>query len=639
VTAPDPRADTLPKAVLRNAAERPGMLAIRRKSLGIWHRVTWGEAGHEVRRIAAGLIAAGLDDAPCTIIIGNNEPELFWAEYAVQATGRAAVCLYPDLSAREIATVLRDCNARVAFAEDQEQCDKLLEIADAAGLAAIVYWDPRGMQAYADPRLIALDALCRQGDAHLTAQPRAVDDRVAGGGADDLAVVIYTSGTTGEAKGVRGTHRYLLDCAQRWRGVLGAEPGANYVSYISPAWATEQYLGLALGAALPMVVNFPEEPETVNADMREVGAEFLFFSPRQWEMIVSSLDARMRDAGRIARTLFAWGMQAMIAGSARDADGPARLKARIADLLIGRPLRDRLGFTYLRTAVNSGGALSPEVFNLFHALGVDLRNVYGFTEIGIITATQDERRFDTVGRPLASTLGDRPLEMRIAEGEIQVRGGVVFDGYYGKPQATAERMTADGWVRSGDAGYLDAQGCLVYLDRLDDLRQLAGGETFAPQFVETRIRLSPYVRDVIVVGDSAHSYIGALIDIDVETVGRWAEERQIAFATHADLSQRREVYELVEGELRRVNAMLPAHSRVHRFVNLYKPLDADEGELTRSRKLRRSVVGQKYGDFVAALYGAASPVDCAVEVRYQDGRTRRLTAPVHIWPVGQPQGA
>lgn len=624
----DPRIDTLPKVVLRNGREIGGTVAMRRKSLGIWQRLTWSEVSRQMLRIAAGLAQQGLAADACLAVIGDNEPELFWAEYAIQATGRAAVCLYPDLSAAEIAPMLKDCGARTVFAEDQEQCDKLLEVAAEIGLRAIICWDPRGLAGY-DARVLSLDALCGHGDRHLAAHPGRVEETIARGRAEDLAVVIYTSGTTGDAKGVMGSHRYLMDCADRWASVLEAEAGADYVSYISPAWATEQYLGLALGSTLPMIVNFPEEPETVAIDTREIGARFLFFSPRQWEAIVASTEGRIRDAHPVARAVYRWGMRVL---AEEPAGARGRVRRALADLLVGRPVRDRLGFSNLHTAVNSGSSLSPEVYAFFQALGVSLRNVYGFTEIGIVTATRGDRS-TTAGRLLASRYGAAPLEVRIDAHEIQVRGGVIFDGYYGRPDLLAARRTPDGWMRSGDAGFFDDGGDLVYLDRLDDLRRLADGSTFAPQFVEARVRLSPYIRDAMVVGDAARPYAAALVDIDVELVGRWAEERRISFVQHADLSQHPEVYRLVESELDIVNASLPERSRIVRFANLFKPLDADEGELTRSRKLRRNVVEAKYGTLVEALYQPAPQVGCSIEARFRDGRTRILTAEVRIWTV------
>lgn len=626
----DETCDTLPKCALKHGTQTPSRIAMRRKDLGIWQRITWGEVLFQVRHIGAGLLAEDLALEPCIAMLGHNEPELFWAEFAIQATGKAAVCLYPDTSQAELGTLLRDCGAKVVFAEDQEQCDKLLDIADTIGLRKIIYWDDRGMGDYDDPRVMSLAALIEKGRIRLATSPDLVDARIAQGRADDLAVVIYTSGTTGESKGVMGTHRYLLDCALRWGDVLEARADANYVSYISPAWATEQYLGLALGAALPMIVNFPEDPDTVQADTREIGAEFLFFSPRQWESIVSSTESRMRDAGWLARAVYRWGMRTLVADRASASGLFSRFQRRLADLLVAGPMRDRLGFKYLRTAVNSGSALSPEVFDLFHALGVSLRNVYGFTEVGIAAATRGERRFGTVGRPLASRLGATPLEIRIQDSEIQVRGGVILSGYYGKPQALATRMTDDGWMRSGDAGYFEDDGYLVYLDRLDDLRQLSNGQSFAPQFIETRIRLSPYLRDALVFGDKSRDAVGALIDIDIDLVGKWAEERRISFSTHADLSQKPEVLSLVRAELARINETLPAHCRIAKFINLFKSFDADEGELTRSRKIRRTFVEEKYKTLIDAIYGDRDTVASAVEVKFQDGRSRTIEATVAV---------
>lgn len=628
----DPAADTLPKLVFRNARTMPDAIAMRRKSMGIWLPIKWSESATQVRRMAAGLIATGVDDRVCCALIGDNEPELFWAEYAIQSAGKTAVCLYPDITAEELLVTLRDCQAGIAFAEDQEQCDKLLSVAPQAGLRMIVYWDERGMADYDDPRILSMTELCERGDALLRANSKAVEEIVERGKADDLAVIIYTSGTTGRPKGVMGSHRYLLDCADRWRKVLEPRPHCNYVSYISPAWATEQYLGLSLGVALPMTVNFPEEPETVTSDMREIGAEFLFFSPRQWEAILSSTEARMRDATGPVRSIYRWGMAALAEGSRGPSTWWSRVKTSVANFIVGRAVRDRLGFTYLRTAVNSGSTLSPEVFALFKALGVSLRNVYGFTEIGIVTATRDSDPRDTVGSMLTSDYGAEPLELRICDDEIQVRGGVVFDGYFGNDALTAERYAEDGWIHSGDAGRIDEQGRLIYLDRLDDLRRLSTGETIAPQFIETRVRLSPFIRDAIVVG---HGRIApaVLIDVDMSMVGKWAEERNITFTSQIDLSQHQEVGGLIEGELRAINDSLPDSCRIWRFANLFKPFDADEGELTRSRKLRRAVVESKYADLIDALYGSGEAVRTSIEMKLQDGRVRTLTENVRIWAV------
>ncbi|MGF7162616.1 long-chain acyl-CoA synthetase [Rhodoligotrophos appendicifer] len=627
--------DTLPKCLFRNAQASPDAIAMRRKVFGIWHRITWRDYASEVRRIAAGLLATGIGDAPCLAAIGDNEPELFWSELAAQSAGRAMSCQYPDLTAEELAVNLRDCGAKVVFAEDQEQCDKLLQIADDLDLRLIVYWDERGLDEYDDPRLLSLTALKERGDRLLETDPDCVMRIVEAGRSDDLAVVIYTSGTTGTPKGVMGSHRYLLDISERWRSVLVPRPGADYVSYISPAWATEQYLGLALGVSLPLLVNFPEEPETVTDDMREIGPEFLFFSPRQWEAVVSSTEARMRDAVPIVRWVYRVGMGLL--ASAHSTPGVlSRVKRMLGHWVIGRPLRDRLGFTHLKTAVNSGSTLSPEVFSFFHALGVSLHNVYGFTEIGIVTATRDGDPTNCVGRVLESRFGTEPLQLRTADDEVQVRGGAIFEGYFGRPEETAERFTADGWIKSGDAGIIDEEGRLIYLDRLEDIRKLGDGRTIAPQHIETRFRLSPYIRDVIVVCEGRNEP-AALIDIDTEMVGRWCEDKKISFTSQVDLSQHHAVYSLIRTEIQSINATLPSDSRVGRFINLLKPFDADEGELTRSKKLRRGVIESKYADLIDAVYGPHSAVRASIEVKYQDGRARQLNAMITIASVdGRP---
>lgn len=627
----DPDCDTLPKHLFRNAAAAPDGVAMRRKTLGIWQPITWRDYATQVSRIAAGLLALELGKEQCLAAIGDNEPELFWVELAVQATGRAITCQFPDITADELLVNLRDCGARIVFAEDQEQSDKLLSIASDADLRLVVCWDALGMDDYDHPLLITLDDLMRRGDVLLASHPSIIGDRVANGRADDLAVIIYTSGTTSRPKGVMGSHRYLLDISDRWRSVLEAEPGASYVSYISPAWATEQYIGISLGVSLPLLVNFPEEPETVPQDLREIGPRFQFFGSRQWESVVSSTEARMQDASPLMRRVYRAAMASL--ASARGRSGPvAAFQRAVGNVLVGRAIRDRLGFTHLKTAVNSGSTLSPEVFAFFHALGIDLRNVYGFTEIGIVTATREDDPYDTLGRKLTSRYGETPLDLRISEDEIQVRGGAIFAGYLNAPDATAERFTSDGWVRSGDAGILDPSGRLIYLDRLEDIRRLASGETIAPQGIETRLRLSPYIRDVIVVC-AGRPAPGALVDIDIEMVGRWSEEQRISFTSQVDLSQHPSVRDLIRRELVAVNGGLPERHRIERFVNLLKPFDADEGELTRSRKLRRGVVEGKYADLIDALYGPLGATEVSVEIRYQDGRSRQLKARVSIEQV------
>lgn len=625
---------SVPRLVLDNGTRHGADVAMRRKLFGIWWPITWREVADNVARMAATILRGPTEAGDCILLIGDNDPELFWSQWAVQAARRVPVCLFADATADEARDVILHSGARTAFVEDQEQVDKLLSIDDPA-LTQITYWDARGMHTYTNDRLVDLADLLDQGKAVLEEEPALVADAVDSIDIGDLGVLIYTSGTSGEPKGVMGSHRYLLDCALRWGDLLGGFRGANYVSYISPAWATEQYLGLTLGPLLPMVINFPEDPDTVSQDIREIGAEFLFFSPRQWEMLVSSTEAKIRDAHWMVQRVFRWSLKAL--DRARHQNDPlSRLAGRLADWLVARPLRDRLGFVNLKAAVNSGAVLSPEIFERFDALGVSIRNVYGFTEVGIVSATRGERRFDSVGRPLESPLAGEPLEIRIQDDEIRIRGGVIFDGYFQRPDLTAEKTTPGGWFRSGDAGYFDDDGYLVYLDRLSDLRRLATGESFAPQYLETRLRLSPYIRDAMVVGDETREAVTALIDIDYDNVSRWAEEGALEFGTHADLSQIAEVRELIAEEVADVNESLPDASRIRAFVNLFKPLDPDEGELTRSRKIKRDVVESRYERLIAGLYDGSTEIDADIEIVLQDGRKRRVSATVILHRLEPP---
>jgi len=618
---------TLPRLIRRNAEIRGEQIAMRYKRFGIWHTYTWGTVWGQASALAAGLELRLPANDSCLAIIGDNEPELFWAEYAALCLGRPVMCLFPDISATELAELLQRYAITAVICEDQEQCDKVLDAAESTDVGMLAYWDERGMRTYDDKRLVSFTELIADGQARLSADPHLIDARVDRVGLDDLAVVILTSGTSSEPKGVMGTHRYLIDCASRWRDVLDAKAQADYVSYISPAWATEQYLGVTLGAMLPLVVNFVEEPETVERDIREIGAHYVFFGPRQWEGIASSIDLQIRDAGRLVRAIYRWSIQILHGDAGGGASRLLPLKRLLAWQLIGRPVRDRLGFSRLRTAINSGGALGPELFELLQALGVSVRNVYGFTEVGIITSTADGQRFETVGQRLASKYGD-PIEIRIHEGEIQVRGGVPFVGYYLEEGVAASgKLTPDGWIRSGDGGYLTDDEYLVYLDRLEDMITTADGEILAPGFFETRLRLSPYIRDVAVVAPDGASLV-ALVEVDEGVVGNWGEQRHVALGDFATMSQHPGVIELVREEIAGVNRLAAEGARVQRFANLYKKLDADDGEMTRSRKLRRSVVTRKYAELLSALARGDAEVDSVSEVRLTNGATTSVRARV-----------
>ncbi len=632
---------TLPQILLERAHAEPDRVVARHKRLGVWREYTYREVVEHVRDYALGFVALGFARGETIAIIGENEPENFWVEYAALAAGGKIVSLYPDLTAPEIEYLLADAEAVYFVGQDQEQIDKGLAVLPTTpALRRLVYWDDSGMWSYDDPALMTLDALAALGRRRHEADPGEFAALVAAGAADDLAVLSYTSGTTGRPKGVMLTHRYLVDNAHRVASATGIEPGMDYLTYIAPAWATEQFFGVTLGATLPLTVNFPESPEQVLPNLREIAVEAMVFSPRQWESLASTVQARMFDAGRLRRRIYAWGMDIGRRVHVARLDGKpvsatARLLLPLAEALVLKPLRDKLGLTRVKVALSGGSTMAPDVFRLFHAMGVPLRNIYGSTEAGLLTAHQGERYdLETVGHWLTPhPKAGAPLEWKVTEeGELLVRGGVFFKGYYRNPEKTRERIQ-DGWYRTGDAVSVTDAGELVFLERIDDLRKLRTGHTFPPQFVETRLRFSPFVKDIMTLGDETRDYVGALVNIDMSVVSRWAEDRKVGFSTFTDLSQKPEVAALIREEIARINHFLPEHARIRRFANFPKELDPDEGELTRTRKLRREFLADRYGRLIEALYGGEAMVAIDIPVTYQDGRRGSMAAKVLVHDV------
>ena len=629
---------TVPQLLLYQAERYRDRVLHRKKDYGIWQRYSWADVVEQVRTLAMGMEALGVKRGETVAIVGENEPQLFWSEYAAQCIGAKVVCLYPDLTAAQMEYVMRHSEAVMVVCEDQEQVDKALQLEPGlAGLRAVIYWDARGMWNYAHPKLLTLAQVQEKGQVQLQCQPAAFEEAVRAGRGDDIAVLSYTSGTTGLPKGCILTHRYLLETAARMIGAVRTRPFTQYLSYISPAWATEQYFGLTLGLVVPFVVNFPEEPETVQENIREIGAEALMLGPRQWESLAKLVEAKMMDAGPVRRGLY---KASMVIGRrvrlarlrGQSATAPWRLACRIADLVMLRHLRDNLGLQSAYLAISGGSGMAPDAFRFFHAMGVPLRNIYGSTEVGPLTGHRgDAYDLESVGHwlPVLPRLGV-PLERRLTDdGELLVRGGVGFAGYYKNPEATAKKMI-DGWYRTEDAVHLTDGGELVYLERTEDMRQLAGGHRYPPQFIENRLRFSPFIKDAMTLGDPGKKFVAAFINIDASTLGRWAEQRGIAYATFTDLSQNSRIRELIRSEIAAVNALMPPDSRVKRFVNLPKELDPDEDELTRTRKLRRKHLEQKYAAFVDAIYCGETEFVAKVPVRYQDGRLGELHATVHV---------
>lgn len=631
---------TLPQAFVERATAEPGRLIARHKYRGIWREFRYGDVLERVRNLALGLQSLSFARGETVAIIGENEPENFWAELAVLAIGGKVISLYPDLTVGEIEYLLNDSQAVYLVGQDQEQIDKGLAVMGSVPtLRRLIYWDETGMWSYRQPSLMKLEEMEAQGRKRNAAEPGLFSSLLEVGQPDDIAVLSYTSGTTGRPKGVVLTHRYLMDNAHRLVSGTDIVPGMDYLTYIAPAWATEQLFGITIGVTLPLVVNFPESPEQVLANLRELAVEVMVFAPRQWESLASTIQAKMLDAGPIRRRIYEWGVEIGRKVHVSRLDGkPVPLAARLvfplAEALVLKPLRDKLGLTRLKVALSGGSTMAPDVFRLFHAIGVPLRNLYGSTEIGIMTIHRGERYdLETVGHWLEAHPELPALEWQVSSaGELLVRGGSFFQGYFGKPDKTAERIDG-GWYRTGDAVSVTASGELVFLERIEDLAKLSSGQSYPPQFIETRLRFSPFIKDIMTLGDASRDYIGALINIDMGVVSRWAEERRLAYSTFADLSQMTAVADLIREEIVRINKFLPDHAQVRRFANFPKELDPDEGELTRTRKLRREFLVERYADLIDGLYTGKDRVALSIPVTYQDGRRGTMAANVLVHSV------
>jgi long-chain acyl-CoA synthetase len=617
--------DTFPKLLVRNAYTFGGRAALREKEFGIWQSITWRAYHDRVRDFSLGLAALGIQRGDKVAIIGDNRPEWVCAEIAAQAAGGSSVGLYQDSNLSEVAYVIDHCDATFVVAEDQEQVDKILDMMEKLPkVRHVVYTDPRGLRNYKHPALLSFEQVEEKGRALARERPDLWMENVRRGTADDVAIVCYTSGTTGFPKGAMLSFRNLLSMALALHEVDPKRPGDEFVSFLPLAWIGEQMMSLSTALAVGFTVNFPEEPETVMENIREIGPHVMFAPPRIWENLTSTVQVRIMDTSPFKR--FMYNLCLPIGQKVADLQFakkpvPARLRVlyRLAYWGLFRALKDRLGFTYLRSGSTGGAALGPDVFRFFHAMGVPLKQIYGQTEISGISCIhrEDDIQFHTVGKPIPGT------DVRISErGEILSRSGAVFLGYYKNEKATQETME-EGWLHSGDAGYLTEDGHLVVIDRIKDVMQLADGTKFSPQFIENRLKFSPYVKEAVVVGHD-RPYLTAMLCIDMGIVGKWAEKRRISYTTYTDLSAKPEVYDLLQSEVDQVNETLPAAARIRKFVLLYKELDADDEELTRTRKVRRAFVEDRYQEVIAALYGDRGEVAIDTTIKFQDGKTARI---------------
>jgi long-chain acyl-CoA synthetase len=634
----DATADTLPKCFLAKLQQYgDDKVAMRQKDLGIWRNITWKESYEHVRRFSLGIVSLGLQRGDKVCIIGDNDPQYFWGQLAIQAAGGVAVGIFTDSVPREIQYVVDHSDATFVLAKDQEQCDKLLEIREQVPrVRRVVYWDEKGLWSYDEPWLINFEEVEALGDALDREQPSLFEELVEQGKGDDLAIFCYTSGTTGLPKGVMISHSNLIAGCDLTMNVDPRTDTDDYLSFLPPAWITENVLGLTVHLRTGMIVNFPEAPETVQENIREVAPRALLFSARLWENLVAMVQMRMTDSSAINRLLYrlfmpvGYKVAQMRFEGERRVSLPWRLLYALGDMAVFHPLRDKLGLINIKSAYSSGAALSPDVVRFFRAIGVNIKNLFGSTEAIVHTLhIGDDIRFETVGVPLPG------MKVKIADdGEILVRGPTLFQGYYKSPEATAEKLK-DGWFHTGDAGYIDEDGHLIYLDRVKDLLELAGGEKFSPQYIEGQLKFSPYIRDAMAVGGADKAYVTAIINIDFDNVGRWAEGRGLAYTTFVDLSQKPDVYDLIQADVERVNRPLPRPARVRKFVLLHKEFDPDEAELTRTRKLRRSYMEDRYKLMVDTMYGGGEEVHVRAEVKYRDGRTGVVETSVRVYSLDE----
>ncbi|MBE2242236.1 MAG: AMP-binding protein [Burkholderiaceae bacterium] len=632
---------TFPRLMLEHAKSRPSAAALRVKEFGIWQTTTWAGLAELVRDLACGLAAAGLKRDDHMVVIGENRPRLYAAMLAAQSLGAVPIPLYQDAVAAEFAFPINNADVAFAIVEDQEQVDKLLELREKCPqLERIWYDEPRGLRNYAEPGLAPLDALIDAGRAHAKAHPGFFDAEVAKASPDNVAALFFTSGTTGNPKGVVHSHFTLLDRAKAGADFDKLGPDDEVLAYLPPAWIGQNVFSFAQWLACGYVVNCPESASTVTIDLKEIGPTYYFAPPRIFEGLLTSVMIRMEDAGAFKRWLFNSFMDvARRIGPARMDGKPIgawdRLLYAAGNLAIYGPLRNTLGFSRVRVAYTAGEAIGPDLFTFYRSIGINLKQLYGQTETAVFVCLQpdNEAHADTVGVPIAG------VEIRLAEnGEILVRSPGLLKEYYKNPDATAEVLTPDGWYHTGDAGFIAASGHLKIIDRAKDVGRIVGGANdgamFAPKYVENKLKFFPFIKEAVAFGDR-RDRVCAFINIDIEAVGNWAEKRNLPYAGYTDLAQKPEVYALIRDCVEKVNADLAqddllAGSQMSRFLILHKELDADDGELTRTRKVRRGFIGERYAVLVDALYGGKANQYIETQVKFEDGRTGMVAADLRI---------
>jgi long-chain acyl-CoA synthetase len=626
---------TIPKLFLQSAKKYwDKKVAMREKEFGIWIPITWKAYYENVKRIALGMVALGLEKEDKVAMIGDNRPEALWAEMAAMCVGGIGVWLFQDSLIDEVRYIIDHSDAKLMIGEGQEEVDKCLRIKDRCPKLKRMIWDdPKGMRGYEDPLLISLKEVMRMGEELDKKDPGLFEEMIMRGKGEDVCLLFYTSGTTALPKGALLTHYNMLTMGRNLMRVDPYFETDDFISYLPFAWIGEQMMSISCGIQAGSTLNFPEEPETAQENIREIGPHVMFAPPRIYEQMVRSVQVKYLDSTWSKRKVYELAMKigyhvADLQFSKKRVPWHWKALDGLAYLGVYKKLKDHLGLSRIRYTYTGGAAMGPDHFRFFHAIGVNLKQIYGQTEIaGISMLHRDgDIKFDTVGRAIPET------EVKITpEGEIVSKSPSVFKGYYKMPEETAKALR-DGWLHSGDTGFIDADGHLVVFDRTKDVMTLSDGTKFAPQYLETRLKFSPYIRDVWAIGDRK-PFVTGVVCIDYAVVGKWAEDRNIAYTSYSELSQMSEIYELIKDEIVKMNADLPLLARIKKFTHLYKEFDADDDELTRTRKLRRAFVEDRYKDIVHGLYSGNDRIHMDTTITYEDGRVAQIKADLKVVEV------
>ncbi|EII2982997.1 long-chain fatty acid--CoA ligase [Vibrio parahaemolyticus] len=611
--------DTFPKVLQHNAKHWPEQVAMREKEFGIWREFTWQDYENRVKWMALALQDLGIGEQDVVGLLGDNRPEWVWGELSAHAIKGYSLGIYQDSMHEEVAYLINYAKAKVVIAEDEEQCDKLLELGDEIpSVEYIIYCDPRGMRKYDDPRLIDVEQVYKKGQLIDKANPDKYLNMVAATKGSDLSILCTTSGTTSKPKLAQLHSGSFLDHCAAYLRADPRSPGDNYVSVLPLPWIMEQVYVVGQALISRQIVNFVEEQETMMSDLREIGPNFVLLAPRVWENIVADVSARMMDSTPFKQKMYKLGMS--LANKALDQGK----RSKLAEWILLRALRDRLGFSNLTSAATGGAAMGPDTFRYLQAIGVPLKQLYGQTEMcGAYTVHQaDDVDYDSVGVAFdnADVKVINPDSNGV--GEIIAKSTGMFTGYLNN-QAAYDEDVQDGWMHTGDAGYFKDSGHLVVIDRLKDMSETSHGDRYSPQFIENKLKFSPFIAEAVVVG-KGRPWLSAIICIRYAIVAKWAEQKGIAFTNYTNLSSQPEVYQAIREEVLKVNESLPDAQKISKFILLYKELDADDGELTRTRKVRRGVVAEKYGDIIETIYSAAPTVDVDTVITYQDGTKTRI---------------